>query len=335
MSKSAQYVVEIDGSDISQKVEPYLQSISVQDRAGTSTDSAAILLNDSSGELTFPKHNAKMRISLGFRGEGIGLVFAGTVDEVKSFGSRQGGKTIEVLAKGLDTSGKMKEPQQRHFDDKTVQVILEEACAFASVTDVRVDPDICDIVRDYEHMDDESALAFGQRLAKELGCTFKVRNDAAIMVLKNAVREPGGVELPPVTVEFGKHIHSWRISPYIGRPRYSQVRVRYYDRARAVHDEIILDTEVEGSDAVDIGRFEAVDKKHAEQKAASIKADCQRNSGVGHLVIEGNAFAQPEAVCNVVGLRDGVSGRYVIDGVNHKYSRGSGFVTRLDLAYPT
>lgn len=326
-------VVFIEGVSVMLTLRSVLQSVTVSDRAGTSSDTATILIDDRNGMIAFPRHNAKVAIFMGFRGGGISLVFTGTVDEVRSSGGR-GGTNIEVSAKGLDTSGKVKEPQQRNFDDMTVEDILKAAGEPAGITDIRVDPDLASIVRDYEHMDDESFVAFGERLAKEIGGTFKVRNDAAVMAKKNSGRTPAGVPLPPIIATRGENLHTWDIAPYIGRVRYKQIRVRFYDRKKAKHDEVVVDTGVEGSTAVAVGRFEAKDKKAAEEKANALKAESERGSGVGSISIEGNAGAQPEATCIVIGTRIGVDGAYVTDGVDQKYSRGTGFVTKLSLAHP-
>ncbi len=326
-------VVFVEGISIMLALRSVLQSVSVSDRAGTTSDSAIIILDDAGGRIVFPRHNAKITIYMGFRATGVSLVFSGTVDEVKSSGGR-GGTNIEISAKGLDTSGKIKEPQQRHFDDMTVEDILKAAGESAGITDIRVDADLASIVRDYEHMDDESFVAFGERLAKEIGGTFKVRNNAAVMAKKNSGRTPSGVPLPPVFAVRGENLHTWDVAPYIGRGRYKQIRVRFYDRKAAKHDEIVVDTGLEGSTAIDVGRFEARDKKTAEEKANSLKAESERGSGVGSLSIEGNVGAQPEATCLIAGARLGIDGAYVIDGVDHSYSRGSGFVTKLALAYP-
>ena len=326
-------IVFIEGVSIMLTLRSVLQSVSVSDRAGTTSDTATVVIDDSGGFISFPRHNAKISVFMGTRATGAARVFDGTVDEVKSSGGR-GGRNIEIIAKGMDTSGKVKEPQQRHFDDMSIEEILKTAGSDAGISDIRVDPELASIVRDYEHMDDESFASFGERLAKEIGGTFKIRNDAAIMAKKNSGRTPAGVPLPPVIVTYRENLHSWNVSPYIGRARYKQIRVRFYDRKAAKHDEVVLDTGVQGSDAIAVGRFEAQNKEAAEEKANALKAESERGSGVGTISMEGNAGAQPEATCFIAGSRIGVDGAYVIEGVDHLYSRGSGYVTKLSLAYP-
>jgi len=333
MKNEAIFAVLVGGSDITLRMKSIVQSISVSDRAGSSSDTATIVLDDSAGNILWPKHNAPVVILLGFRGLGISVAFTGTVDEVRHSGGR-GGRNIEIVAKGLDTSGKAKEPQQRHFDGLTIEAMLIAAGATAGISDVRVDPELAAITRAYEHMDDESFIAFGERLAKEIGGTFKLRNDIAVMAKKNSGRTPAGNPLPPVLAVYGENLHDWDIAPYIGRPRYKQIRVRYYDTKTAKQEEVVIDTEVEGSTAIAVGTFKAPTKEAAEEKANSLKAESERGSGAGSVTIEGNVAAQPEATCVLLGARIGIDMGYVIEGVDHQYSRGTGFVTRLTLAYP-
>lgn len=333
MRHQALFAVLVAGRDITMRMRDIVQSITISDRAGMTADTAMIVLDDSAHDLVFPPGNAPIEIRLGVRGTGLATAFAGTVDELRHSGGR-GGTSLTIMAKGLDTGGKAKAPQQRHFDTSSVEDVLRAAGADAGVSDIRVDPDLASHMRTYEHMDDESFIAFGERLAREIGGTFKMRTGIAILAKKNAARTPSGAALPPVHALRGKNLHSWDITPYIGRPRYKQIRVRFYDARKAKHDEVIVDTGVEGSDAIAVGTFRAPNKEIAEEKANALKAESARGSGVGSLSIEGNVTAQPEATCLIAGARIGIDGAYVIDGVDHMYSRGSGFVTKLSLAHP-
>ena len=328
------FLIVVDGLDITARINGLVQAISVQDRAGRGTDTASIVIDDSAGNLAFPQHNAAISIWLGLTLSGVGLVFSGTVDEVRSSASRSGGRVLHISAGGIDTSGKAKEPQERHFDGLTVLEILTAAGATAGITDVRVDPDLAGIVRAYEHMDNESFIKFGERLADEIGGVFKIRNEAAIMAKKGAQRSPSGDPLPPVLAIRGENLLEWDVAPYIGRKRYRQIRVRFYDKAAAKHDEIVVETDVEGSDAIAVGRFEAPTKELAQQRANALKAESERQSGVGSVAINGNPGAQPEALCQIIGARLGIDGGYIIEGVDHVLDRGSGYITRLQLANP-
>ena len=77
-------VVFIEGIRVMLTLRSVLQSVTVSDRAGTSSDTASIVIDDRNGMIASPRHNAKAAIFMGFRGGGISLVFTGTVDEVRS-----------------------------------------------------------------------------------------------------------------------------------------------------------------------------------------------------------------------------------------------------------
>ena len=83
-------------------------SIRVSDKAGSSSDTATVVLDDKEGQIVLPEAGARISIMLGFEGDGVGIVFDGIVDEVRSSGTRGGGMTVSVSAKGFDSKGKAK-----------------------------------------------------------------------------------------------------------------------------------------------------------------------------------------------------------------------------------
>lgn len=332
MSEFTAYRITVEGEDVTSNFEGRVQSIEVSDRTGAGTDVARIIVNDAGGVLAYPRTNAKIAIALGTRSSGLRELFAGNVDEVISTLTRGGGMELHVTAKGFDTSTGVKTPQNRHFDDMTIGAILAAAGEAAGVDDVRVDEELSAIVRDYEAMDNESFLAFGQRLAKEIGGTFKIRNNVAVMAKKGAARSPGGVAFEDIRASRGVNLLECSVAPYMGRGRYKEIRVKYYDRAKGERGEVVLTTNVEGSDAIAVGRFEAPTKARAEEMAEGLKTDSERASAAGSVAINGNPFAQAEGIVEIAGVRSGVDGRYIIEGVDHAFSRSGGYVTRLTLA---
>lgn len=331
--KTAALSVVVDGNDITSILNPILISLQVLDRAGTASDTASIELDDSGGQIVLPRPGALMVVSLGFSDTGIGVVFRGKVDELRSRGDRGGGRTVTISAKGVDTQGKAKEPQSKHFDDKSIEQIMREAGELAGISDVRVDQSFASIIRKYERMDNENFIAFGERIAAEIGGTFKVSDDRAILAKRNGGTTPAGAPLPTVTAVWGQNLHSWDIAPFLGRPRYREARQRYYDREEATWKEVLTQIPIDDAQARTTPRFPSPGEDEAKQKTENDKADSERGSGEGSVVIEGNIGAQPEGNCILIGARAGIDGTYRIDGVSHDYSR-SGFTTTLSLKQP-
>lgn len=330
----AEYDVVVDGESIASTIEPVLHSIRVSDKAGTSSDTASVVLDNRDGQIEMPPPGAQFEVYLGWKGEGLALVFSGTVDDLRSAGGRSSGRVMTINAKGFDTSKLVKQPHSKTFSDMTIEEILIEAGSLAGITDVRVDYELADIKRKHEVMDNESFAAFGERLAKEIGGTFKLRNDAAVMAKKGSGRTPAGEPLPTIDAEWGSNLHGFEIAPYVGRHRYSKIIVKYHDLKAGKWKQIEVETNLEGAEATQVGRFTAPNKEAAKQKAESLKAEAEKDSGAGRVTVEGNVSAMAEGTVNLIGAGQVEDGEYRIDGVDHNYSRGGGFVTACTLAFP-
>lgn len=326
--REALFDVKINGASIGTKLAPVLTSISVEDHAGTHADTASIELYDAGGKIAFPAAGASITIAMGWVGAGTREVFAGTVDEVRSSGSRGGGMTLAITAKGFDTTGKAKQGQTRHFDDKTVKDIITKAAQAAGV-EVSVDPQLADVVIDYIAMADESLLHFGQRLARMVGGSFRVRGTQATLARR------ASDYTPTVTAERGVNLHAWEITPVVGRASYKKAKARYFDRATGKVETV--EVEVEGNEASEaelIRRDLAPDKAAAERSAKADAAASKELQGIGSVTIEGAPDAIPDGLCVVRGARPGIDGSYRIKTVSHSITRGGGYTTRLELAQP-
>lgn len=322
MSKRAAYMVMIAGSDVTSKLNPHLLSLRVSDKVGTHSDTATIELDDTDGRLAMPQQGVPVMILLGWEEQGVRMVFSGTVDEVRSSGSRSG-RTISVTAKGIDTKSKVKQPQQRHFDKKTVKEVLSEAGKSAGIDKVEVDPDLAKIARDYVDMRDESFIHFGERLAREIGGNFRIQGKTATMSKRM------GNYTSFVTAQWGVNMHSWDIAPKLGRPAFKKTRARWYDRKEAKWKEQDVEVQLD-ADAESVARYPEPNEDQSKGRAESDKATSERDVAEGSVTIEGNTEAIPDGLCIITGARSGIDGPYRIESVDHEYSR-SGFTTSLQL----
>lgn len=324
--RQAIFDVQVGGQSITATLSPLLLSLSVQDQAGTHTDTAQIELEDTRGRIIIPQTGAPMIIALGWLGGNVRAVFSGTVDEARSVGDRGGGTRLIISAKGFDATGKAKEGQERHWDDKTVKEIITAAASPAGVA-VEVDPKLASIVIPYVEMRGESLIHFGQRLARMVGGSFRVTGEKAVLARR------AGDYTPVVTATRGVNLHSWDISPTIGRATYGKVRARYFDRATGKLEAVEVETGLQ-SEAIFLRREIADDEDAARRAAEADAAVSRERSGGGTVTIEGAPDAVPDGLCMIVGARPGVDGAYRIKGVAHELSRGGGYTTTLELAHP-
>ena len=252
------FSVVVGGKDITLNLNPVLQSLRVSDKAGMSSDTASLELDDRGGQIVLPRPGALVLISLGWEGRGTGRVFEGTVDEIRASGSRSG-RTLSISAKGMDTRDKPKEGQRRHFDDTTIGDALSATAGKAGLT-MSVDAELGKIKRPYIALDDESFVAFGERIAREVGGTFKIVGTRAILAKRNGGSSAGGASLPTVTAAWGANLHSYDIAPILGRPVEKATRSRWYDKAKADWLETTADTGTEGGITIKPARFSEPDE---------------------------------------------------------------------------
>lgn len=328
------YAVIVNGRDISSTLAPILHSLDVTDKAGSSSDTASIEIDDTDGAVIMPNKGASITITLGWEGGPIAEVFKGKVDEVRSQGSRGAGRTLRISAKGVDENGKAKQPQNRHMDNKSLKDALTDAGKEAGITSIKVDPDLAKVTRDYWSLDAESFLHFGERVAREVGGTFKVRDGEAVMAKKAGGKSAGGQTMPTITAAWGDNLMSWEIAPILGRPQFKQVRGRYYDRKEGKWKSV--EVEIPGTEATAklTRRTVSADEDEAKGGAENDKTESEKNKGGGSVSIDGNAQARPEGKCIVAGARPGIDGTYTIESVTHTVSRSGGWVTKLDLKKP-
>ena len=321
------YTITVAGADVSSRVRPWLIDLSVTDKAGTTSDQASLSLNDANGQLAIPASRSPMTITL----NGV-PVFTGFVDDVRSEGDRRSGRILTIDAKGLDTGGAAKEPKEKHWDDAPLGSVLNEAGQEAGLSGVQVHGEFAGLARDYWVMDGESFIAFGRRLARELGATFKIFGNTAAFVPRGIGLSATGLALAPVSATWGDNLIGWSLAPRLSRPAFAQVAGRWYDLIEARYK---TETGGAGAGEANFDVPETLADADTAGRAAGSEADASdRQTGGGTVEIVGNPMAMAEAPCIVSGARTGIDGAWRIDGVTHRLARGGGFVTTLDLAQP-
>lgn len=332
--KRAFYRVRVAGLDISSKLTPLLTAIEITDNEGQNSDTARITIDDAAGTIKFPRTGERIDIDLGWVGEDASAVFSGVVDEVRSSGSRGGGRELMISAKGMDAQGRAKEPQQRSFEGaRDLRDVMERAGRDADVTEIIIAPELASVTRSWWGMNDESFLSFGERIAREVGGVFKIRNGQALLVSKTGGTASGGT-IPSLRAAWGENLISWEVSPLMGRARHGRARARWYDRESARWREQTVEVTADPeARATTTNRYPRADQGDAETTSGSDASEVARQRGEGSVTIDGNAAARAGGPVSIVGARPGIDGDYRCKSVEHSYSR-QGWVTKIDLQLP-
>lgn len=325
MAWKVDWIVKINGQDMSSRMRPFLLNIEVTDKEGMSGDTCSLTFDDRAGQIKLPPVGSLVEVWLNGT-----LVFKGRSDAPRSSGSRGGGRTLSVTAKGFDPRGKVKEQQNLHKDDATLKDFLTEVASRAGFS-LKIDEQFAQIKRDYWSTEGDSFLSLGQALARELHGTFKIRDNVAVLAAR------GAALLPPVMAKVGAggNVISWEIEPTMGRGDFRRTKVRWFDRKKARFEEKQVEISTDnGSDAENAIRTLAADEDQAEGIAEGRKSESERDAGGGSVELDLTPSAQAEAPLILSGARRGVDGTYKIVSVTHSASRGGGSVTRCDVKQP-
>lgn len=331
MAWKVDWRVLVDGQDMTAAMRPYLISVSISDKDGTAGDTCQLQFDNAGGQIRMPQDGSKVKVYV----EGV-LKFDGTVDSVRSSGSRSGGRLLSVGAKGFDANGKVKQPQSFHMDDASLQEFLGKAAQSAGLSGIQIDPAFADMVRDYWSADGESFLHLGQKLERELGGIFKIRGDQAVLAKRGTGMAPGGGSLPVVIGRCGEggNVISWDIEPISMRDRFKKSVVRYFDRPSASFKSSEVET---GDDRAQVDReslTNAADEDQAKAIGEGRKTDSKRDGGGGSVQLDLAIEAQPGATFILQGADPGTDGAYRIASVGLKVDRGGGSTTSLELKEP-
>ncbi|CAM5389003.1 hypothetical protein ATER59S_01869 [Aquamicrobium terrae] len=140
--------------------------------------------------------------------------------------------------------------------------------------------------------------------------------------------------LTTISAAWGANLLSADVTPIVSRPKYKNVKVSYYDTAKARRVEVDVASGVTDVDSILRTVLSAANEGHAKQKAKSLGKESAREQGQGNAKIVGDPRAEPEALCALSGVAPGADGTYRIDAVTHDVDGEGGFETTLDLRQP-
>ncbi|GGF38145.1 hypothetical protein GCM10011321_31340 [Youhaiella tibetensis] len=321
--------VSIDGRNLTSKWASVLIDIEVTDKAGATSDACSLTIDDTGGQIRLPREGQRLVVRLQGR-----KVFEGFIEQPQSSGSRNGGRILKIKAKSADTAGKAKEPQNFHTDDATLGEFLGDAAKRAGL-DLAIDPSFASVRRDYWSAEGESFFALGERWARRLGGTFKIRGDRAVLARRGEATSPSGSALAAVAAIVGVNVIKWDITPRDPRRTFKSGTARWFDRAAAKYKSTGLEFDGDDpGDADNVARFIMADEDEAGEHLDARKRESKREAGSGTVELDLTVDAVAEGQMTIENARAGVDGTYRIESVKHKASRGGGATTTLELKEP-
>ena len=322
------YQVFVAGKDVTSTLDPRLLSIDIDRAGGEAADTCNLKLSDQDGALVLPAERAPVQVFI----NGL-MAFNGFVSDTPYDFSKSSGKVLSLSCSSIDQGSKVKEPSMKHADDSSLQDFASKLGQAAGLS-VIVAGSITGIQRAYWLCQNESFMSWGQRIAKEIGASFKILADKAYLVAINEGISPSGQPLTPIDAVYGDNLISGSISPIVSRGKFKEVEVSYFDIRKGERVKVKVPSGIDDVDASLRMLINAADENQAKNKAEAAGKNSDREKGGGTVTILGDVVAEPEAICNLSGVRPGIDGSYRIGSVKHKLSKGGGFNTDLDIKQP-
>jgi phage protein D len=332
----AVFFVSMNGIDVSSTFNKYLIHMTIIDSGESMDDTCEIVLDDTGGQLQIPDEQAAIICGIGWQDTGPIHVFEGTVDQPRSLGSRQHGRTLIISAVSADPGSSVKSTQNTHMDQGTLEQAAQKFAQSAGVS-VSVKGALGQITRNYWSMGNESFTQWGERIARLFGGTFKVQGNQAVIAPRNDNTST------MIECVVGENVIDWNICPLYNRTQFKNFTASVFNPATATWSDLHAPAAAtsggmsSNATATLNNRFKHSDADMAQKRAASNQAESARLRGGGTIDIIGEPAAIYGATANIVGARPQIDGQYLINKATHSLIRSGnqGYVTRLELVLPT
>lgn len=318
--------ITIDGKPVAGMFYSYLKSVTVTDKEGLKSDTVSIELNDGSPDfLALPRKGAIIDVRMGY---GNNLLSLGTFTADKIGGSCLP-YSLSISGNAADfRSGKLKERQERAFEDITLGDIVSEIAQESGLKPA-IDPDLTKFKYDWIAQQDESNLHFLRRLAQRHNGLFSIKQGRLLFSKLGAGTSASGANIGSVMI-VPKIVVLNSLKFEAGdRTKYSKVVAYYQDSDKAQRVEIEADADADGESIFRIPEpFSSPDEadKAAQAKAKALK----RGEGSTSVTVIGDPLICAGAPLIYAGIRPGLDGvPYIIDTATHKYTAKGTFTTEI------
>lgn len=333
-------VVILNGTDITNKLEPHLISVRIVDGDELQCE---IEVDDRDALVPIPPIGAKVKVDIGWAREQMFRTFDGEIKDVEyGIGRKQGGRRMWIHANGFGTTkSKMKEPMQMNLGEGAPPGDKEGQkhglndwigkLAAAGGGSAQISSAFAAIKQDYWGA--MSASPIHQIIQEGLKVGAMVQGTAGNVI---NFEKPGerGVSCRAV---YRDNLIGCRLKPFAARPVHGASQSDSFDAKKGEIVKSVMTGLTEGKGpAAGVEAAGGAPGPEATQgnseQANQGAADGQDGSGLGHgrIVIQGEPRATWNSLVTLVGVRPGVDGNYIIQVAEHIYSR-QGYVTWLDV----
>ena len=313
---SPDFVLTVDGRNITPLVDPRLVSLTLTECRGGEADQLDLVLSDHDGQLAIPRKGALIALQLGWKGQP--LIDKGTfkVDEAEHSGAPD---VVCIRARSADLKAEMRVRVEKSWHDTTVGAIVREIAGKHGLA-VKLDEVLAQ--QAVEHIDQthESDVHFLTRLAARYDAVATVKKGTLVFGAIDRMK------LAPVTItRRDGDQHRFHTSD---REAYSGVRAYWHDPKQARRRGVLVGTDENAKRLRDTYGSE-------DDALAAARAEwgrIQRGAASLELTLAlGRPDLIPQVAPAVIGFKPLVDGiAWLVVKASHLVGEG-GLTTRIEL----
>jgi uncharacterized protein len=309
---SPDYLITIDGKQISPQLGARLKRLTLNDRRGLESDQLDLTLADHDGRLALPTRGAELRVKIGWRH--AGLVDRGwfVVDEIEHSGAPD---ELIIRARASDMRNNMPIKRSQSYHGTVIADIVQQIAQRNGLS-----PQISQTLAGVpiEHIDqtDESDLNFLTRLAERFDADATVKAGRLLFIPKGQAQTASGIAIPPITLtrQSGDR-HRYLLSD---RDSFTGVVAYWQDLDAAQRKSVIIG----GGDRLKSLRGSFASEDEAQHEASAEWGRIQRaGSSMTLELAEGNPELYPETPIRTRGYKAEIDAiEWVATEVMHQIS---------------
>lgn len=231
------YSILIDGTDITPRIRPRLESLSLTDNRGLEADTLDITLDDTGGALALPPRGARVRLALGWEGEPLEDKGEYIVDELEHSGAPD---RLLIRARSADLRSGISTKKERSWHQLRLGDIVRSIATQNGLVPV-VGKQFEGIVVTHVDQTSETDGNLLQRLAQEHDAISTIKAGRLLFIAQGQGTTASGRPLPEVAItRSAGDSHRFAVADRAG---YTGVRAWYNDINRAERASVLVNEE--------------------------------------------------------------------------------------------
>lgn len=196
MATAPAFRLELDGDDITPRIEKRLLSLTLTDNHGFEADQLDIELDDTDGQLILPRRGVVLSLALGWQGQPLVQKGRFTVDEIEHTGTPD---RLILRARSADFRATLNTRRERSWHQTTIGAIVADIASRHRLT-MALGADMARLPVEHIDQTNESDGSFLMRLAEQYGALACVKDGRLLFIRQGQGCRASGVPLPVITL---------------------------------------------------------------------------------------------------------------------------------------